>query len=207
MTTKEIAQAVGKTERSVQGWAKKTGEKISSVGEKISSAGHGKAADFDLDETLAIIETGMGKNAADIYRMNAKEGHSEKPQSPEISHLGAMVANLAVMMDATMKMMVTQQNQISAMLAGNHSTPERKTLPAPQLDARSHIIKLANEYVSKTGIEHRDAYTMLYREFGYRTHCNAILSAKNRGMKIIDYIDSEGQIETLEAIALEAFAS
>lgn len=29
------------------------------------------------------------------------------------------------------------------------------------------------------------------------------LCAKNRGMKTIDYIDNEGMIETLEAIAME----
>ena len=76
-------------------------------------------------------------------------------------------------------------------------------LPAPQLDARAHIKKMIDEYVSRNGIEHSDAYRYLYREFFYRTHCNASLCAKNRGMKTIDYIDDEGMIETLEAIAME----
>ena len=76
-------------------------------------------------------------------------------------------------------------------------------LPAPQLDARAHIKKMIDEYVSRNGIEHSDAYRYLYREFFYRTKCNASLCAKNRGMKTIDYIDDEGMIETLEAIAME----
>lgn len=76
-------------------------------------------------------------------------------------------------------------------------------LPAPQLDAREHIKKLIDEYVSRNKIEHGDAYRYLYREFFYRTKCNASLCAKNRGMKTIDYIDNEGMIETLEAIAME----
>ena len=76
-------------------------------------------------------------------------------------------------------------------------------LPAPQLDARAHIKKMIDEYVSRNGIEHSDAYRYLYREFFYRTKCNASLCAKNRGMKTIDYIDDEGMIEILEAIAME----
>lgn len=76
-------------------------------------------------------------------------------------------------------------------------------LPAPQLDARAHIKKMIDEYVSRNGIEHSDAYRYLYREYFYRTKCNASLCAKNRGMKTIDYIDDEGMIETLEAIAME----
>jgi hypothetical protein len=58
------APDVGKTERSVRLWAKKAGEKISSVADKISSAGHGISADYTREETLAIIEAGLGKNAA-----------------------------------------------------------------------------------------------------------------------------------------------
>ena len=86
----------------------------------------------------------------------------------------------------------------------NNQTQEKRVLlPAPQLDSRSHIKKLIDEYVSRNKIEHGDAYRYLYREFFYRTKCNATLCAKNRGMKTIDYIDDEGMIETLEAIAME----
>ena len=85
----------------------------------------------------------------------------------------------------------------------NQTQEKRVMLPAPQLDARAHIKKLIDEYVSRNNIEHGDAYRYLYREFFYRTKCNATLCAKNRGMKTIDYIDNEGMIETLEAIAME----
>lgn len=57
MTTRQIAESVGKTERCVQRWAKKTGEKISSIGEKISSVQKlGKPADYDLSETVEVLE-------------------------------------------------------------------------------------------------------------------------------------------------------
>jgi hypothetical protein len=71
MTIKQIADAVGKQQRAVQYWAKKAGAKIASIGAKIASAGHGVSADYDLEETLSIIETGLGKNAAAVYRESA----------------------------------------------------------------------------------------------------------------------------------------
>ena len=56
MTTKQIAVAVGKDERTVQRWAKKTSAKMSSVADKMSSAGHGISAEYTLDEVIEIIE-------------------------------------------------------------------------------------------------------------------------------------------------------
>jgi hypothetical protein len=52
-------------------WAKKSGEKISSINEKISSSSSRYPADYTLDEVCQIIETGLGKAAADVYRTNA----------------------------------------------------------------------------------------------------------------------------------------
>lgn len=71
MTARQIAEAVGKDERSVQRWARKAADKMSSVAEKTSSAGHGTPANYTLDETIAIIEHGLGKNAAALFRENA----------------------------------------------------------------------------------------------------------------------------------------
>lgn len=60
MTTKQIAEAVGKDETTVRRWVKRASGKMPSASGKMSSAGHGKSADFTLDETVAIIEEGMG---------------------------------------------------------------------------------------------------------------------------------------------------
>jgi hypothetical protein len=91
MTVKEIAAAVGKSEDSVQRWIKKildqpqnavgineknslTSEKISlvnSIKEKAGSKDGIHPADYTFEETLLIIEVGMGKNAAGVYRASA----------------------------------------------------------------------------------------------------------------------------------------
>jgi hypothetical protein len=61
MTSKQIAEAVGKDERTVQRWIKKAGDKMSSVADKSSVAGHGKAADFTEEETLVLLKQGLVK--------------------------------------------------------------------------------------------------------------------------------------------------
>lgn len=71
MDTREIANAVGKDERTVRRWVKKVAVKMSAVAVKMSASSPVYPADFDFDETIAIIEEGMGKNAAAIYRANA----------------------------------------------------------------------------------------------------------------------------------------
>ena len=50
---------------------------------------------------------------------------------------------------------------------------------------------------------YQDVYSMLYTEFGYRTHSNPSQCAMNRNMKIIDYIEFAGQMPQLEAVAVE----
>jgi len=94
MTTKQISEAVGKDERTVQRWAKKTGDKLSSIGDKITSVGKsGIPADYDLEETVAIIETGMGKNAADLFRMAARESQGANLPAPvSAANLSGLIA-------------------------------------------------------------------------------------------------------------------
>ena len=71
MTTKEIALAVGKEERTVQRWVKRLADKMPSINDKMSSSSPMRPADYNLTETLQIVEEGMGKNAAGIFRANA----------------------------------------------------------------------------------------------------------------------------------------
>jgi hypothetical protein len=83
MTTKEIAQAVGKNERTIRDWIGQitstaetavTTEKsavVNSIHLKAGSKDSRHPADYTLEETLAIIEAGMGPDAAGIFRANA----------------------------------------------------------------------------------------------------------------------------------------
>ena len=71
MNTREIAQTTGKNERTVQRWAVRASDRMSSIADKMSASSPAKPADYSFDETLAIIEAGMGKNAAAIWQTNA----------------------------------------------------------------------------------------------------------------------------------------
>ena len=199
MTTKEIAEAVGKDERTIQRWAKRAGDKMASIGDKVSSAGHGIGADYSLDETCAIIEQGMGKNAASLFRENAKNktapaaGSSLTARDMEV--IGGVVA-------AIMAAMNTRVEKIEAKIEQRQAL-----LPPPQIKPRDNVNKIVREYAHAHSIEHSVAFGDLYREFGYRTNTDPRRAAKNRGMAIIDYIETEGMIETLEAVAIEWAAS
>jgi NACalpha-BTF3-like transcription factor len=203
MTTKEIAEAVNKTERCVRNWVTKIAEKSSVIAEKSSVSSPMNPADYNIEETCHIIETGLGKNASNLYRMNAKN----KPlQNDKVSSILSErdIAIISQIVSVTVSETIKALDGRMANL--EHKIEQRQALlPAPQIDPRNHIVKLVTDHVSKTGQEFRDVYNTLYREYGYRTHCNASLTAKNRNMKIIDYIDSEGQIEILESIAMEIF--
>jgi len=188
LTVKQIAEIAGVSQRTVRRIAE---TQVGFVFEK------GKTAHFTEKESIEIMgllrKQGFIQHVqnADVLRQNA-DVPVQNNQVDRLDRLESLVEKLLLAVGNMMLSQTTQQL-------------DRKALPAPQLDPRSTIIKLVNEYISRTGTAHKDAYMMLYREFGYRTHCNAVLSAKNRGMKIIDYIDSEGQIEILEAIAREIF--
>jgi hypothetical protein len=86
MTTKEIAQAVGKNPDTIQVWIKKIlqpsisvgqptksvdGRLVNSIREKAGSRDSRHPADYTLEETLAIIEAGMGPDAAGVFRANS----------------------------------------------------------------------------------------------------------------------------------------
>ena len=196
MTTREIAEAVGKDERTVQRWAKKTGDKMSSISDKLSSIGKtGKPADYDLDETCAIIETGMGKNAASLFRENAKhsiapaQGSSLTARDMEV--IGGIVASVMANLSARIGHIEQRIDQRQALL------------PAPEVKPRDNISRIVRQYAHDNNVEFRQAWGELYREYGYRTNSNPTISARNRGMGIIDYIEAEGMIGTLESIAID----
>lgn len=94
MTSKAIAEAVGKTERSVRNWVVKTAEKSSVVAEKYSASSPIHPADYDIEETCLIIETGLGKNAADLFRMSA--GINTPSTDARIDRLESMVEKLCI---------------------------------------------------------------------------------------------------------------
>lgn len=201
MNTKEIASAVNKTERSVQRWVKKAGDKMSSISDKMSSSISTKPADFDLDETLLIIETGLGKNAAAVYALNAK--NLQKPSDSLLSQkeIEMITKIVAVTVAETMKQLDGRVNVIEKRIE------ERQALlPAPDIAPRDRINMIMRQYASNNGKGFQEVYNDLYRRFNYTHKCNVNIAAKNRGMPIIEYIEVEGMIDDLEAVAVSNYS-
>lgn len=210
MTTKQISENVGKTERSVQMWAKKTGAKVSSIGEKISLVQKtNKPADYDLEETLAIIETGLGKNAALLYRENARgKGSSTEiaklPSSETVITTRDFIALIPNIVAETVK-------QIIPLLSVQNAKPETKVLPfIPEIPVRKQIANVVNEWVMAKTKDHTKedferAYQRLYKEFGDRFGIDVTRRAENRGIKPIEYLEREGKLEELYLVAIRIF--
>jgi hypothetical protein len=197
MNTKEIAKSVNKTERAVRNWITRLAEKSSVIKNKISVSSPMKPADYTIDETILIIEVGLGKNAAMIYSENAKSKIGNIQTSgnePEYVKRG-------------MELIFGAIGKLDDRLSKIESKIEERQslLPAPNIKPRDHISKLVREFAYNNKIPYSKVWTSLYRDFGYRTNSNVIISAKNRGMEIIEYIETEGMIETLESVAIELF--
>ena len=201
MNTKEIALAVNKTERSVQRWVKKAGDKMSSISDKMSSSTSARPADFDLEETLLIIEMGLGKNAAAVYASNAK--NIQRPSDSLLSEkeIEMITKIVSVTVSETMKQLDSRVNTIEKRIE------ERQALlPAPDIAPRDRINMIMRQYASNNGKGFQEVYNDLYRRFNYTHKCNVNVAAKNRGMSIIEYIEVEGMIDDLEAVAVSNYS-
>ena len=96
MTTREIAKATGKGERTVQRWVQNMTAKMASISDKMAASSSTHPADFDLEETIAIIEEGMGKNAAAIYRENAAKSTVPSVLTDRDFQMIAQIVSVAV---------------------------------------------------------------------------------------------------------------
>ena len=126
MTVKEIAEAVGKDERSIQRWIKKIAEESSVINDKASSSSPMNPADYELDETIEIIRVGLGVNAAEMFRMNAY-GHNARnvPVKQEEDMMNFM------------KAMMNQQQQFMTAVLSKLDVPRQ--IEAPHQDYYSLV--------------------------------------------------------------------
>lgn len=83
MTSKDIAEALGKPLRTVQDWIKATGAKSASIDAKSASSSSTYPADYTLAEVCQIIEEGMGADVANAYRTNAANAQGIKKRIHE----------------------------------------------------------------------------------------------------------------------------
>ena len=71
MTIKQIAEVVGRDERTVRNWVYTASEKSSVYLEKMSASVSSKPADFNEKEVFEIMKAGLGEKLAGVYAYNA----------------------------------------------------------------------------------------------------------------------------------------
>jgi len=200
MTTKEIAEAVGKKERTIHYWLESLSAINADISAKIAEArATSKPADYTLDETVLIIEVGMGRNAADLFRMSAMQKEVSWPKPAE--DFATTLQILARTLERLACISESQENRLQKI--EGKIEQRQALLPAPQVKSRDNVSRIVRKYAHDRGIEYALAWNMLYNEYSYRTNTNPRLSAKNRYIATIDYIESEGMMGTLEAVAID----
>ena len=109
MTTKEIAQATGKAEKTVRTWIFNLAAESATIAAKLAASSPMKPADYTLAETCDIIEAGLGKSAADVYRTNAANAELKKQPA---KMTGAYLAEINKAYDRS----ILSKNEARAML-------------------------------------------------------------------------------------------
>lgn len=203
MTVKELASFTGKTERTIRNWIAKSSEKISGLSEKISNAEKTKKpADFTIDEVEEILlNSSMSKDAVSILMENARRN---KPviQNQTSTLTERDVELISSIVSLTVAKTIEQLDNRMKNIE-NRIEERQALLPARKKDSRAHITELVRNYAFNHNMNYNNVYSMLYREYGYRTHSNPTVSAYNRHITTIEYIEQSGNIEILESIAIE----
>ena len=196
MTTKEIAAAVGKPEKTVRTWASKASAKTAVAAAKLAEGTPSKPADWDIEEACAIIEIGLGRNAADLFRMNAGQNVAEPRQNVLQSDLVALIVPIVA---ETIK-------QLLPIIRGTEiaGRPEQTKNALPPLEPRKELNMIVNEAGRIMG-DYREPWNQIYKHAYFRLGINIRERARNRNMSALEYASTVGMIPQLLAIAREIF--
>jgi len=182
MTTKEIAEVAGVSHDTAS-------RKIKELfPEKIQ-----KGKQTRLIQKEAIMVMAELRKQGYVQPTQNAEVPTQNSEAVDIAFKAALITltNMAQNMESRLSKIETKIEQRQALL------------PAPQIKPRDHISMLVREHAHAFQIDYPEAWGYLYKQFSYRTNTNPRERAKNRGMTIIDYIETEGMIDTLESVAME----
>ena len=199
MTTKQIAEAVGKNPATVARWVNKVSLKMREVSRKVQEAkATSKPADYDLDETCAIIEAGMGANAAGVYRASAQNLSVATLEQTDDGINRAFKAAVA----GIYQMLQVHESRITTMEA---SIQERAALlPPPGKTLRAELNEAVRSLAAKKfDNDFRRAWSEVHKQLYYRCNINVAVRAKNEGVRPVDILEREDLLATATSIAVE----
>ena len=212
MTLNQIAGLAGRDESTVRKWIKSVTGKTPEISgktpltsgifvhisEKISDAKKSsKPAQFTLEETIEIIKAGGNETLANLLLENANRQQAieaESTLSPkDINLISSLVTSIFDKLDSRM-------NKIEHRIEERHAL-----LPPPEIKPKAAINKLVRDFATRVEMPYNVAWNKLYTEFNYHYNVNVKVCASNRNMPIIDYIETEGMIDQLHAVAIKIF--
>ena len=211
-----LAREKGKNETTIQRWIKRIPDaKRIELDAKCSEAARTqKPAEFTLDETIEIIRAGGNETLANLLLDNAKS----KNETALMASMSDKDYNLVSMLvQSQAKMMEAQaetNNLIVKVLSKIDSVFQMKTisekdnlvrLPVsiPEMDIRSEINKTISDYAVKENMPFNVVWDLVYTDFNYIYHTNVKVKAKNKGVSVISYIEAEGKLSELLAVAIK----
>ena len=184
MTTKELAEIAGVSERTIRRIAE---NEVGYVFE------NGKAANYSEREAVEIMRLARKKGFI-TPRQNAEV------RTPIVDNL-EMTSFVSSIVSETIKQLLPYiQNQS---LQPVQSIPQRKTA-LPPIDPRKELNMIAKEAGYITG-NYSEPWNQIYKHAYYRLGINLRERAKNRGMDTLDYAEAENYIPQLLEIAREIF--
>ena len=199
MTVNELATFCKKNKSTITRWVAKCNE---SLRNKLQNATTTEPADFTVDEVEEILlNSSMSKDAVSILMENARQN---KPviQNQTSTLTERDVELISSIVSLTVAKTIEQLDNRMKNIE-NRIEERQALLPARKKDSRAHITELVRNYAFNHNMNYNNVYSMLYREYGYRTHSNPTVSAYNRHITTIEYIEQSGNIEILESIAIE----
>lgn len=144
-----------------------------------------------------MLNSSMSKDAVSILMQNARQ--NKKQTSTLTDRDVELISSIVSLTVAkTIEQLDNRMKNIE-----NRIEERQALLPARKKDSRAHITELVRNYAFNHNMSYNNIYSLLYREYGYRTHSNPTVSAYNRHVTTIEYIEQSGNIEILESIAIE----
>lgn len=201
MNIKEITELCGfKSSKTLLNWINKNGQNMTMISQKLTEAQKSKKpADFTLEETIEIIRAGGNETLANLLMQNAQS----KESADVVALTNRDMILISTVIEKTVSAVVkTFKNEgiFREVKPLEQTGGELIPLPAPVISPRSKANQIINSYVVRTGTEHRIVWGWIYSDFYYAYHINVRVQAENRGMKPIDFIESEGLMSQLLAI-------
>jgi len=186
MTTREIAEAVGKAEKTVRTWASKASAKSAAMTARLAASTSMHPADWNLEEACAIIETGLGVNTANLFRMSSRKNSSTDRLDRLESMVSQLVGALASIIPAQTK-------------------PTVQAIAAPSLSPRDELRQIIND-AARESADYPGTWNEFYKAVYYRLHINAKERAKHAKVTALEILDEEELLPQCIAIAREIFA-